>query len=123
MLRRHPRALPNTDRSGLTCRKHGHLTAGQTTPWLYCKRCEFTIHAASGDVLYFGKFHRKVPAHDEAAEQRNAEWAKDYVARQIELAERMGEARVHNDQRKLDELELELAKLTHERRRAFGIEP
>lgn len=96
-------ALPEVDRTGKTCQKHGHVVGDWGTICGWCPRCEHSVHTSSGKVLYYGEFHRKVPPHDEAAEARGAEWARDFVERS---------SRPDADHEAL----------RHERRRALGFE-
>jgi hypothetical protein len=73
--------LPEVDRTGQTCQRHGHVVKEPGTMFGWCPRCEHSVHGYSGKVLYYGEFHRKVPPHDEEAEAREAEWARDYSTR------------------------------------------
>lgn len=107
LKRKPPPDLPAVDRTGETCQRYGHQNISWGNPWGWCSCCEHTVHNG-GRVLYYGEFYRKVPPHDEAAEQRTAEWAHDYVERQSYASKRR------------DEAALELLRL--EQRRAFGID-
>jgi hypothetical protein len=92
------------DRTGKTCRRHGHAVKDWGTILGWCPRCEHSVSSYSGDALYYGEFHRKVPPHDEEAEARTAEWARDYVKRYMSPT-------------------ADIAALDRERRQALGIEP
>jgi hypothetical protein len=95
-------SLCEVDRSGKTCQRHGHIVKNPGTDLGWCPRCEHSVSSISGNVLYYGKFYRKVPPHDVEAKERTAEWARDYVARcSSPTADR--------------------AALDRERRQAFGI--
>jgi hypothetical protein len=94
--------LPDVDRTGKTCQRHGHVVKDPGAIFGWCSRCEHSVHTYSGSVLYYGEFYDKVPPHDEEAEARTDEWARDYVTRS-----RRPEA--------------DRAALDRERRQAFGI--
>lgn len=78
-----PEQLPEKDRTGKTCQRHGHVVSSWGSICGWCPRCEHSVHVG-GSVLYYGEFHRRVPPHDEEAEARTAAWAKSYVERSSE---------------------------------------
>lgn len=96
-----PETLLDVDRTGKTCRRHGHVVESPGSLCGWCPRCEHSV-TGSGHVLYYGKFYRKAPPHDEEAEARSDAWARDYVNR-------------------LMSPNADRAALDRERRAAFGI--